>query len=139
MRDERGDSLLDVCRDLGISLVAYGPLGHGLLTGAIEDVDDMDASDFRHRLPRFQAGNIEHNAALAAKVREIAADIDLSPPQVAIAWLLHQGDDVVPIVGTRSVDHLDSNLAAADVELDVATLERLNEAVPPGAVKGTQY
>jgi aryl-alcohol dehydrogenase-like predicted oxidoreductase len=137
MRDESGESLLDVCRELGISLVAYGPLGHGLLTGAIEEADDMDAGDFRHRLPRLQSGNIEHNAALAAKLREVAADIDLSPPQVAIAWLLHQDDDVVPIVGTRSVDHLDSHLTAADVELDGATLERLNEAIPPGAVKGS--
>jgi aryl-alcohol dehydrogenase-like predicted oxidoreductase len=137
--DENGDTLLGVCRELGVGLVAYGPLGHGLLTGSIEIETDLDEDDFRHRLPRFQAGNVEHNAALAARVREIAADVGVSPPQLALAWLLHRDELVVPIAGTRSVEHLESNLAAADIDLDAAALERLDEAVPRGAVKGTQY
>jgi aryl-alcohol dehydrogenase-like predicted oxidoreductase len=137
--DERGETLLEVCRELGVGLVAYGPLGHGLLTGSIGTQADLGENDFRHRLPRFQAGNVEHNAALAARVREVAADVGVSPPQLALAWLLHRDDLVVPIVGTRSVEHLEDNLVAADIDLDAATLDRLDEAVPRGAVKGTQY
>jgi aryl-alcohol dehydrogenase-like predicted oxidoreductase len=137
--DENGDTLLDVCRELGVGLVAYGPLGHGLLTGTVEEADDLAEDDFRRRLPRFQAGNVEHNAALAARVREVATDLGVSPARLAVAWLLHRGEFVVPIVGTRSVDHLADDLAAADLELDAATLDRLAEAVPPEAVRGTQY
>jgi aryl-alcohol dehydrogenase-like predicted oxidoreductase len=137
--DESGESLLDVCRELGIALVAYGPLAHGLLAGSIEVVEDLREADFRHRLPRFQEGNVEHNAALASHVGEIARELDISPAQLALAWVLHQDDLVIPIVGTRSKEHLEANLAAVEVRLDDATLARLNEAVPRGAVRGTQY
>ena len=134
-----GETLLDVCRELDVGLVAYGPLGHGLLTGTVEDADDLAADDFRRRLPRFRAGNVEHNAALAARVRAVATDLGVSPARLAVAWLLHRGEFVVPIVGTRSRSHLEDDLAAADLDLDDETLTRLAEAVPPGAVRGTQY
>lgn len=115
--------------------MAYGPLGHGLLTGTIDDEGDLDEDDFRRRLPRFQSGNVAHNAELAGRVRGIAADLGVSPAQIALAWLLHRDDLVVP----RSVEHLESNLAAAAITLDAATLERLDKAVPWGSVMGTQY
>jgi aryl-alcohol dehydrogenase-like predicted oxidoreductase len=139
IEDESGESLLDACRELGTALVAYGPLAHGLLTGSIEAVEHLREEDFRHRLPRVQEGDVEHNAALASHVAEIARELDISPAQLALAWLLHQDDLVIPIVGTRSKEHLEANLAAVEIRLDDATLARLNEAVPPGAVRGTRY
>lgn len=129
-RDPERD-ILPVCRELGVGFVPFSPLGRGLLTGNL----DLEVTDgFRQSLPRFQDENLERNLELAAQAKEIATDVGVSLPQLALSWLLHQGDHVVPIPGTRSADHLKSNLAAADIELDKATLDRIEDVLPYGAV-----
>lgn len=123
--------ILQVCRELGVGFVPFSPLGRGLLTGNL----DLEVTDgFRQSLPRFQEGNLERNLELAAQAKEIAMDVGVSLPQLALAWLLHQGDHIVPIPGTRSADHLKNNLAATDIELDETTLDRIEDVLPYGAV-----
>ncbi|WP_049915237.1 aldo/keto reductase [Natrialba taiwanensis] len=129
-RDPERD-ILPVCRELGVGFVPFSPLGRGLLTGNL----DLEVTDgFRQSLPRFQDENLERNLELAAQAKEVATDVGVSLPQLALSWLLHQGDHVVPIPGTRSADHLKSNLAAADIELDETTLDRIEDVLPYGAV-----
>jgi aryl-alcohol dehydrogenase-like predicted oxidoreductase len=125
--------LLPTARELGVGIVAWGPLGNGFLAKPITTLGD---GDFRHNAPRFQAGNLERNGDRFAPLRELAAELGITPAQLALAWLLHQGDDVVPIPGTRSVDHLASNLGAADVRLDEETLAQIEEAAPAGLAAG---
>jgi len=124
-------------RELGIGFVAYAPLGRGFLTGAIRTLDDVDGRRAAH--PRFQPENFAHNRELVERIEGIAAEKGCQPSQLALAWLLAQGDDVTAIVGTRRKDRLMENLGALQVQLSAADLERINAAVPRGAASGTRY
>jgi aryl-alcohol dehydrogenase-like predicted oxidoreductase len=124
-------------RELGIGFVAYAPLGRGFLTGAIRTLEDVDGRRAAH--PRFQPDNFAHNRALVARIETIAAEKRCQPSQLALAWLLAQGDDVTAIVGTRRKDRLMENLGALQVQLGAADLERIDAAVPRGAASGTRY
>jgi aryl-alcohol dehydrogenase-like predicted oxidoreductase len=126
-----------VCRELGIGVVPYSPVGRGMLTG--KAVRDFGEGDFRRGLPQFQGENLEHNLALADRVQGLAKTLDVTPVQVALAWLLAQGERVVPIPGTKRVRYLEENAAAAEVELTADQLAEIDSAVPPGAVSGTRY
>jgi aryl-alcohol dehydrogenase-like predicted oxidoreductase len=137
-RDIEGD-IIDTCRELGITLVPYSPLGRGFLTGAIRRMEDLAPDDFRHRAPRFQGANFAKNLALVDAVAEMAQSKGCTPAQLALAWVLAQGDDVVPIPGTRNVQRLEENLAALDVTLDEADLSRLEAIAPPEVVAGQRY
>ncbi|MGB2569571.1 aldo/keto reductase [Micromonospora citrea] len=137
-RDVEGE-MLDTCRELGVSLVAYSPVGRGLLTGAITGRDQLAADDWRAHVPRFAEGNLDANLALVAAVREVAGEIGCTPAQAALAWLLAQGEDVLPIPGTKRVRYLQENAAAADIRLTAAQQARLRQAVPAGAVAGERY
>ena len=133
-RDAERD-VLPTLRELGIGLIAYSPLGRGWLTGALRRPDDIGADDFRSRLPQFQPGNFERNLALAEEVRRLADEKDVSPPQLALAWLLAKGDEIVPIFGTRRRENVVANARAVDLELapsDVARLEELTSNAPAG-------
>jgi aryl-alcohol dehydrogenase-like predicted oxidoreductase len=130
------DELVPAARELGVGIVPYSPLGRGELGGALA-LDDE--ADFRRFLPRFQAENRERNLALVARVREVADELGCTTAQLALAWLLHQGDDVVPIPGTRRVRYLEENAAAADIRLTAEQLARIEAAVPAGAVAGDRY
>src|SRR5947209_3559655 len=138
-RDPEDNGVLATCRDLGIGFVAYSPLGRGFLTGQIATVDDLEEGDFRRHNPRFQGENFQRNLDLVAKVREIAAEKGATPGQLALAWLLSRGDDVVPIPGTKRVRYLEENLGAVDVKLTEQDLQRIEEAAPVGAAAGDRY
>ena len=133
------DEVLPTVRELGIGFVAYSPLGRGFLSGRIESVDDLDADDFRRNNPRFQGENFGKNLALVARVREIADEKGVSPAQLALAWVLHRGDDVVPIPGTKRVRYLEENAGAGEVELIEDDLARIEAAFPKGATAGERY
>jgi aryl-alcohol dehydrogenase-like predicted oxidoreductase len=133
------DEMLATCRELGVAMVAYSPVGRGLLTGALTTVDSLAADDFRRTQPRFSGENFATNLALAETVRAIATDVGITPAQAALAWLLAQGDDVLPIPGTKRVTYLEENVAAADVRLTPEQLTRLSSAVPPADVAGERY
>ncbi len=128
--------IVPTARELGVGLVPYSPLGRGELTGQLEISDD---EDFRANLPRFQAENRERNLERLETVRTVAEDAGATPAQIALAWLLHQGDDVAPIPGTKRVRYLEENAAAVGIELSTEQLERLEEAFPPGATAGDRY
>ena len=132
------DEVLPTIRGLGIGLVPYSPLGRGILTGAI-GTGSLEDGDFRSSNPRFQGEALDANLALVEKVREIAAAKGCTPGQLALAWVLAQGDDVVPIPGTKRVHYLEENVGAADVELTAADLTSLEQAVPRDAVVGQRY
>jgi aryl-alcohol dehydrogenase-like predicted oxidoreductase len=125
--------LLPTARELGVGIVAWGPLGNGFLARSITALEE---GDFRHNAPRFKADNLRRNRDRFAPLRALAEEIGITPAQLALAWLLHQGGDVVPIPGTRNLEHLASNLAAADVRLDAETLARIEEAAPAGLAAG---
>ncbi len=131
--------ILPACRELGIAYMAYAPLGRGLLTGAIKTVADLPESDRRRRHPRFQPENLERNAQLVAQLTTIAAKNHVAPAQLALAWLLAQGADIVPIPGTNHVGNLNLNMAAVDIELSQADLSELNRIFAPGAGAGLRY
>jgi aryl-alcohol dehydrogenase-like predicted oxidoreductase len=133
------DEVLPTVRELGIGFVAYSPLGRGFLSGRIRSVDDLDPDDFRRNQPRFRGENFERNLELVARVHEIAGEKSVSSAQLALAWVLHQGDDIVPIPGTKHVRHLEENFAAVDVELTAGDLARIEEAFPKGATAGERY
>ena len=138
-RDPEGE-LLDTVRELGIGFVPYSPLGRGFLTGAITSPDAFAADDSRRtRMPRFQGEAFEANLRLVEHVKALAAEKGCTPAQLALAWVLGQGDDIVPIPGTRSPDRLAENLAALDVELTPTDRVRIDELLPPGAAEGTRY
>ena len=137
-RDPEG-GLLEACRHLGVGFVPYSPLGRGLLTGAITSLDALASDDWRRGMPRFAPENLDANVALAASVAEIAAELGATSAQVALAWVLAQGDDVVPIPGTKRRRYLEENLGALDVLLDAAALARLDAAVPRGSAAGERY
>jgi aryl-alcohol dehydrogenase-like predicted oxidoreductase len=133
------DEVLPTVRELGIGFVAYSPLGRGFLSGRIRSVDDLDPDDFRRNQPRFRGENFERNLELVARVHEIAGEKSVSSAQLALAWVLHQGDDIVPIPGTKHVRYLEENVAAVDVELTAGDLARIEEAFPKGATAGERY
>ena len=133
------DGVLATCRELGIGFVAYSPLGRGFLTGQIRSADGFAEGDFRGHLPRFQGENLQRNLELVARVEEIADEKGGTPGQIALAWVLSRGDDVVPIPGTKRRRYLEENAKAADVELTTEELERLEQAFPQGAAAGDRY
>src|SRR5256714_2294319 len=133
------DEVLPTTRELGIGFVAYSPLGRGFLTGRIRSVEDLDEDDFRRRNPRFQDENFRRNLDLVERVEEIAAEKGVTPGQLALAWVLSRGEDVVPIPGTKRRSYLEENVAAVDIELSDDDLRRLEEAFPKGATAGERY
>ncbi|MDG4788709.1 aldo/keto reductase [Micromonospora sp. WMMD1102] len=133
------EEMLATCRDLGVALVAYSPVGRGLLTGTISGRDQLDADDFRNRAPRFARENLDTNLELVARVEAVAAEIGCTPAQAALAWLLAQGEDVLPIPGTKRVRYLEENAAAVDLGLTGDQVARLSAAVPVGAAAGERY
>jgi aryl-alcohol dehydrogenase-like predicted oxidoreductase len=133
------DEVLPTLRELGIGLVPYSPLGRGFLTGRIRSVDDLAEDDWRRTNPRFQEEAFAENLRLADRVAEIAEGLDATPAQVALAWVLAQGDDLVPIPGTKSPRRLEENAAAADLSLTEAQVAELDAAVSRDAVRGARY
>jgi len=131
--------ILPLCRELGIGYVAYSPLGRGIFGGEIRGADSLAENDRRKAHPRFQGENLAANVRLAEAVAAAAQRKGCSPAQLALAWLLHRGDDIVPIPGTRRADHLEANAAAADIALSAGELATLDAACPIGAAKGTRY
>ena len=131
--------ILPTVRELGIGFVAYAPLGRGFLTGRFREPDDLDEGDSRRNHPRFRDANFARNLELVDRVRELAVERSVTPGQLALAWVLHRGDDVVPIPGTSRRDHLEENLAAAEIELGEDDLARLEAAAPRGATAGERY
>ena len=129
--------VLPTCRELGIGFVPYSPLGRGFLAGRFSSPDELDEGDFRRRGPRFTGSNLEANARLADKVKEIAAEKDVTPAQLAIAWVLAQGEDLVPIPGTKRRSYLEQNAAAVDIELTDADLAQIDAELPE--VRGERY
>ncbi len=133
-------AVLPAVRELGIGFVAYSPLGRGFLAGRFRSPDDLrDEGDFRRRHPRFQGDNLTRNLELLGRLEEIARDKGVTPAQLALAWVLHQGTDVVPIPGTKTRRYVEENVAAAAIELSDDDLARLGEALPPGATAGQRY
>jgi len=134
-RDPEGE-ILDTCRELGIGLVAYSPLGRGFLAGRFTSPDELDDGDFRKNHPRFQGENLEHNRKLVETVQELASEKNVTPAQVALAWVLSRGEDVVPIPGTKRRTYLEQNAAASEVELTDDDLQRLDAL---GNAAGDRY
>ncbi|MGD0165669.1 MAG: aldo/keto reductase [Gaiellaceae bacterium] len=131
--------ILPTVRELGIGFVPYSPLGRGFLSATIRGQDDLKENDFRAHNPRFQPGNLERNLELVDRIAEIATEKNVTPTQLALAWVLAQGDDVVPIPGTTKASHLEQNLAALEIELTSDDLAQIDEAFPPGATHGERY
>jgi aryl-alcohol dehydrogenase-like predicted oxidoreductase len=138
-RDPQDNGMLAACRKLGVSLVAYSPLGRGFLTGALRSPDDFDADDYRRTSPRFIGDNFARNLQLVEQVKSLAADKGCSPAQMALAWVLAQGDEVLAIPGTRKRSRLDENLGALDVRLDASDLAAIDAVFPPEAIAGERY
>ena len=133
------DEILPALREMGIGFVAYSPLGRGFLTGRFRSPDDFPADDFRRSSPRFQGENFQRNLDLVARIEEIAAERGVTASQLALAWVLARGEDIVPIPGTKRRSYLEENLAAARVELSPADLERIDEVAPKGVAAGERY
>lgn len=133
------DEIFAVCRELGIGFVPYSPLGRGLLTGTIGKPDALGADDWRRTLPRFQAEAMEANNAVIAVLEKMAAEKGVTTAQLALAWVLHQGDFIVPIPGARKIRHLEQNTAAAGIELSVAEVAAIGDALSPDKVAGKRY
>ncbi len=131
--------ILPTCRRLGIGFVAYSPLGRGFLTGAFKTPDDFEAGDFRRHSPRFQGENFKLNLALVDKVKKLAAEAGITASQLALAWVLYQGEDIVPIPGTKRRKFLEENARAADVQLDPELVNKLRQYFPPDAASGGRY
>lgn len=137
-RDAEAD-VIPTCRELGIGYVAYSPLGRGFLTGQIKSPDDFPDGDFRKFHPRFQGENFDKNIQLVREVEAIAAEKGCTTAQLALAWVLAQGEDIVPIPGTKQRKYLDENIGALEVQLSDADLKRLDAILPPGAAAGERY
>jgi aryl-alcohol dehydrogenase-like predicted oxidoreductase len=133
------DQILPVCRELGIGFVPYSPLGRGFLTGQFKTPDDLPEDDYRRHSPRFQGEAFQRNLDLVGAIEEMAETKGCTPAQLALAWVLAQGDDIVPIPGTKRRTYLDDNLGALDVTLNEADLRRIDEILPPGAASGERY
>jgi aryl-alcohol dehydrogenase-like predicted oxidoreductase len=133
------DGVLPTVRELGIGFVAYSPLGRGFLSGRFKSPDDFEEGDFRKHHPRFQGENFDKNLELVERVKEIAEEKGVTAGQLALAWVLAQGDDIVPIPGTTKVKNLEENVAAVEIELSDDDLARLDEAAPKGVAAGDRY
>jgi len=133
------DALLPTVRELGIGFVAYSPLGRGFLSGSIRSLDDLEENDFRRHSPRLQGENFERNLELVDRISEIAEEKGVTLGQLALAWVLHRGEDIVPIPGTKRRSYLEENVAASEIELSPDELERIDEAAPSGAASGDRY
>ena len=131
--------ILPTCREFGITFVAYSPLGRGFLTGRFTSADSMPADDYRRSNPRFMGENMEKNLILVERIRALAAKKGCTPAQAALAWVLAQGNDIVPIPGTKRRVYLEENLKAADITFTPDELRSINEAIPAGAAAGTRY
>lgn len=138
-RDVEDNGVLATARELGIGFVAYSPLGRGFLSGQIRSVDDLDVGDVRRTHPRFQGENFAKNLELVDRVKEIASKKNITPSQLALAWVLAQGKDVVPIPGTKKIKYLDENIDALDVVLSAEDLELIDAAAPKGGTAGDRY
>jgi len=136
---EPEESLLAVCRELGVTFVAYSPLGRGFLSGEFKRIEDLAADDYRRNAPRFQGENFQKNLELVARLRQIAEEKRCTPAQLALAWVLAQGREIVPIPGTKRRKYLDQNADAVGIRLSARDLERINAAAPPGAAAGARY
>ncbi len=132
-------AVLPTCRELGIGFVAYSPLGRGFLTGQFRRFEDLPADDYRRQTPRFQGENFQKNLDLVRRVEEIAREKGCKPSQLALAWVLAQGDDIVPIPGTKRRKYLEENVAAETVHLTAEDLRKINEVFPPEAAAGPRY
>jgi aryl-alcohol dehydrogenase-like predicted oxidoreductase len=133
------DDLLDTCRELGIGFVAYSPLARGFLAGRFKGVEDLTSDDWRRTSPRFQGENFQKNLNLVERIREMAAEEGCTPAQLALAWVLAQGEDIVPIPGTKRRQYVRENVGALDVEITPEDLERLDEIAPKGVAAGARY
>lgn len=138
-RDPEENGVLDTCRELGIGFVPFSPLGRGVLTGALKTLDGMADNDFRRSLPRFQAANFDANLTLVTALEQMAADKGVTPGQLALAWVLAQGDFIVPIPGTTKIANLEKNVAAADIVLSTEEAQALGELLSPAKVAGARY
>jgi aryl-alcohol dehydrogenase-like predicted oxidoreductase len=136
---EEATEARELTRDLGISFFAYAPLGRSLLTGIVPDLDQLDAGDTRGRHPRFTGDNFTKNRALVERLEAIAEEKGCTPAQLALAWLMAQGPDVIPIPGTKQIARLEENLGALEVRLTAAETDRISAAIPIGAAAGTRY
>jgi aryl-alcohol dehydrogenase-like predicted oxidoreductase len=133
------DEILPVIRELGIGFVAYSPLGRGFLTGQIQTFEDLAEDDYRRYSPRFQGENFTKNLDLVNQIRELAREKDCQPSQLALAWILSQGDDIVPIPGTKRIQYLEENIGALKIQLSKEELYRINEVAPKGVAAGERY
>jgi len=136
---ELEDEILPTTRELGIGFVAYSPLGRGFLTGRFRSIDDLEPNDFRRRAPRFQGENFQRNLDLVARIEDIARERGVTPSQLALAWVLHRGDDIVPIPGTKHVRYLEENVKAMEIGLSPEDLQRIDEVAPKGVAAGERY
>jgi aryl-alcohol dehydrogenase-like predicted oxidoreductase len=133
------DEILPTVRELGIGFVAYSPVGRGFLTGQLERFEDLPEGDWRRNHPRFQGDNFKKNLDLVARVRQVAREKACTPAQLALAWLLAQGEDIVPIPGTKHRTYLEENVAAMEIRLTPEDVRRLAELIPQGAAAGARY
>ncbi len=133
------DGALSTCRELGIGFVAYSPLGRGFLTGAIKKIDNLAENDFRRFNPRFQGENFEYNLTILKQIEELAAKKNCTAPQIVLAWLLAQGEDIVPIAGTKRIKYLEENAEAVNISLTKEELVLLEKIAPKNAAKGSRY
>jgi len=133
------DKILPTCRELGIGLVAYSPLGRGFLTGRFKKFDDLPANDFRRHSPRFQGENFQRNLYLVKRIEGLAAQKHCTPSQLALAWVLAQGEDIVPIPGTKQRKYLEENIAASNIELTADDLKQIAKIAPTGVAAGPRY
>jgi aryl-alcohol dehydrogenase-like predicted oxidoreductase len=133
------DEILPTVRELGIGFVAYSPLGRGFLTGRYKSIDDFEPDDYRRKSPRFSGENFQKNLDVVARIEELAREKNVTPSQLALAWVLHRGDDIVPIPGTKHVKYLEENARAADVHLSEEELRRIDEVAPIGVAAGERY
>jgi aryl-alcohol dehydrogenase-like predicted oxidoreductase len=133
------DEILAVCHELGIGFVAYSPLGRGFLTGQFQKFEDIPENDYRRHAPRFQGENFEKNLKLVERIKEIAAQKGCTPAQLALAWVLSRGENVIPIPGTKRRAYLDQNLGALEIPISAAELLRIDEIAPLGVAAGERY
>jgi aryl-alcohol dehydrogenase-like predicted oxidoreductase len=138
-RDPEEDGVLEACRELGIAFVAYSPLGRGFLTGQIKTFEDLEESDWRRHNPRFQGKNFIKNLDLVRRIQEMATRKSVTPAQLALAWVMAQGEYIFPIPGTKRIPYLDENLGAMDITFTAAELAEIDEIAPVGAAAGTRY
>ncbi len=136
---EPEDEIIPTCRELGVGFVPYSPLGRGFLTGEIKSFDDLAPDDFRRMSPRFQGENFQKNLVLVDKIRKLAEEKGCTASQLALAWVMAQGDDIFPIPGTKRVKYLEENIAAADIKLSAEELDEINTIAPKDVAAGTRY